>query len=224
MPARILALVLLLIAVPAQAQLRWQKGVHYNELPDGQTTGIAGRIEVAEVFSYVCHACYQASGPIEELKASLPADAALTYVHASFNTGWPIFQRAHVTAKLLGMADGRHAQLFSAIWETMEFPYIDRATRAPRQAPPTLEDFARFYARGGLVTEAAFLQKAASPEVEAGIRRAEELIRAWRVPSTPTLIVNGRYQIDNGTMKNWEEMRALVRYLVGLERTRLARK
>lgn len=223
MPRRLLVvLAILLGASPAMAQLRWQEGVHYATLDGGQTTGAAaGRIEVTEVFSYVCGACAQAHAPVEQLKSALPADAALTFVHAGFNTHWPLFQRGFVTAQLLGIAEANHARFFQAIWETAEFPFFDRATGKLREPVPTIADIARFYAKSGAVSEADFLKKAASPEVEAAIRRSEDLVKAWRVPSTPTFVVNGRYRIDNSKLSSWNELSQLVNHLVGLERARL---
>lgn len=222
MLARILILAALLGASSAHAQLRWQEGVHYTAVPGAQTAGApAGRIEVAEVFSYACGACYQAAAPVEKIKASLPADAAMVYLHAGFNNGWKVVQRAYVTAQLLGIADATHARVFAGIWETGDYPLLDRATGNVRQPALTIQDAARFYARNSNVSEADFVKKAASREVEAGMARADELTKLWRVGGTPTFVVNGRYQIDNGKLTNWDDLQALITYLVGLERTRL---
>ncbi len=212
----------LLTPGPALAQLLWAEGTHYQRVQPLVPPDVpAGRIPVTEVFSYACGGCFQAVKEVERLKTSLPPDAALTYLHAGFSTGWPLFQRAFFTAQALGIAETNHARLFDAIWTTMDFPYVDKATRRLRQPPPTLEDAARFYARGGSVSEADFLKKASSPEVDAAVNRAEELIRTWRVPSTPSFVVGGRYLINSQALKSWTEMSQLINYLVGLERSRL---
>jgi thiol:disulfide interchange protein DsbA len=213
----------LLAPTAALAQLRFQEGRHYTEVPAPQLTGLApaGKIEVTEVFSYVCNACAQFQGPVEELRKSLPDDAVLNYVHAGFNEGWQVFQRAHLTAQALGIADRNHARLFAAIWQTAEFPFFDPATGRPRQPGPVIRDFARFYAKGGGVSETDFAKLATSPQIEAAIRRTEALTKGWKVPHTPTLIVAGRYMINNDELSTQADLHALTGFLVGLERARL---
>lgn len=221
---RALLLAVLLVPAAAQAQLKWQEGRHYTLLPGGQTAGVpAGKIEVAEVFSYGCVFCNRARAAIAELAAALPADAAMTYVHASFipSEAWPMFQRAYYTARELGIDEATHEAMFVAVWESGEVPLLDRATGRVRQPLPTIEDAAKFYARLTPVKEPQFLQASTSPAVEARIKRAEELVRLWKIPGTPAVVVNGRYLIDNSGLSGWGEMRQLVEYLIGLERTRL---
>jgi thiol:disulfide interchange protein DsbA len=222
---RLLVLLMLLAAGHAHAQLRFQEGVHYVKVEGGLTTGVpSGKIEVAEVFSYVCGACFQATGPVAALKGKLPSDAVLTYVHAGFNTGWPVFQQAFVTAQQLGITEATHQKVFEGVWTTGKIPWFDPKTQQVRQPLLTIKDLARFYASTGAVTEAQFTARAASAEVKAGVARAEQLIRAWKVGSTPMFVVNGRYRIDNQRLGSWDEMGALVNYLVGLERARLKKK
>jgi thiol:disulfide interchange protein DsbA len=222
---RLLMIAVLLAPAPLLAQLRFEEGRHYNLVPTPQTSGTvpAGRIEVAEVFSYVCGGCYQAGAVVEQLKAGLPADAAFAYVHAGFNQGWELFQRAHLTAQQLGIADRDHGRLFTAVWETAEIPWLDPATGQRRQPGPTLQDMARFYAKGGGVTEAAFVAAATSPRIDAAVKRTDALIKGWQVPATPSFVVAGRYRIQNDSVSSIEELRDLFAFLVGLERSRLQR-
>jgi thiol:disulfide interchange protein DsbA len=223
---RLLLVVLLLGSVPSYAQLLWQEGVNYKKLPNPQTAGgvPAGKIEVAEVFSYGCIYCYRAKGEMAKLAAALPADAAMTYVHASFAPGeaWPMFQRAYYAARRLGIADALHDGVFTAVWESGEIPLLDIATGRIRKPLPTIEDAAKFYARLSSVKAADFLKTAASPAVEADMRRADELTKLWMVPGTPALVVNGRYIVDNS--QPHAQQRQVALFLVSMERTRLKTK
>lgn len=222
---RVLVLMMMLAAGAAQAQMRYQEGVHYFKVEGGQTAGVpAGKIEVAEVFSYVCGACFQASGPVAEVKGKLPSDAQLTYVHAGFNTGWPVFQQAYITAQQLGIVDATHKSVFDGVWTNGRIPWHDPKTGGIRNPMPTIRDLAKFYATTGTVTEAQFLAKANSAEVKAALERTESLIRTWKVGSTPIFVINGRYRIDNQKLGSWDELGVLVNYLVGLERSRLRQK
>lgn len=224
MLARLLMIALSLVPTATLAQMKWQQGTHYTLVAGDQTAGVpAGKIEVAEVFSYGCVHCFRAHQVMAGLAAGLPPDAAMTYVHAAFASAesWPMFQRAWYTARALGIAEQAHEAVFTAIWESGQIPLLDPATGKLRQPPPTINDMARFYASRSTVSEPAFLKVAASAEVEAQMRRADELIKLWRIPGTPAVVVNGRYLIDNSALANWDELRALVNYLVGVERARL---
>ncbi len=87
-----------------------------------------GKIEVMEVFSYGCIACNGFQPVMERLTRSLPPNAQIVLVPASFNPGeaWPIFQRAYFAAWTLGIADRTHQAMFDAIWKNR---------RARRQRP-----------------------------------------------------------------------------------------
>ncbi len=217
----LLSVTLLVIGASAQAQLLWQKGVHYEELPNVQRADTpADKIEVVEVFSYGCPFCDKAREDVAKLAAALPADAAMNYVHASFvpAEGWPMFQRAYYTARQLGIAQSLHESMFDAVWRTGEVPLMDKTTGKVRRPLPTIEEAAKFYARLSSVKVADFLKTAASPEVDAAVRRADELIKLWRVPGTPALVVNGRYLVSNDLP--FAQQARIVQYLISLERTR----
>jgi thiol:disulfide interchange protein DsbA len=214
---------LLVIFAPAVALLRWRVGVIYTVLMDAPRAGApADKIEVAEAFSYACPHCYRAKGDMAKLAASLPADAKMVYVHASFipSEGWPMFQRAYYTALQLGIAEATHDGVFQAIWETGEIPLIDPATQRTRRPLPTIEDAAKFYARVTRVKQAEFLKVANSPEIDAAMKRADELIRQWKVPGTPALVVNGRYLVNDRNI-TFAEVTQVVQFLITLERARL---
>jgi thiol:disulfide interchange protein DsbA len=219
---RLIVLSLLFIAAPALAQLRWREGVEYQLIANPQRAGApADKIEVAEVFSYGCPYCYRARGDMAELAAQLPADAAMTYVHASFrpDEGWLMFQRAYYAARELGVADATHEAMFKAIWETGEIPLVDLATGRLRRPLPTISDAAKFYAAHTSVKAGDFLKAAGSADVNAAMERADALIKLWRVSGTPCLVVNGRYLVSNDVP--FSEQVQIVKFLVGRERSRL---
>src|SRR4051812_12218248 len=103
----LLILASLLCTATASAQT-WTEGKNYFLIEPRQATSLeAGKIEVTEVFSYGCPACNAFSATADKLKASLPPNAQLTYLPASFipTEGWPMFQRAYFAAKALNIAD-----------------------------------------------------------------------------------------------------------------------
>jgi thiol:disulfide interchange protein DsbA len=221
---RVLLLLALALPLPAVAQLRWLEGRHYLRLPVAQTAeSRPGKIEVAEVFSYGCIHCFKAQADVARLKAALPADAYLTYVHASFNPAeaWPMYQRAWYTAQAMGIGEANHQKMFSAVWEAGEVLLLDKATNRVRKPLPTLQQAARFYARVANVKEADFLKTANSPAINAQVKRADQLIAAWRVGGTPSFVVNGRFLVNNDVVSSWSDMQSVILLLVSLERQRM---
>src|ERR1700738_5429917 len=92
------ALLALIITSLGHAQNRagqnWTEGTNYFPVIPAQHTDVpAGKIEVAEIFSYACPFCAQINPLMQPLKKSLPRNAQLVFVPASFNAyeDWPIF-------------------------------------------------------------------------------------------------------------------------------------
>jgi protein dithiol oxidoreductase (disulfide-forming) len=228
MTKRAIALISLLatlfISQSAMAQLRWVEGTHYTTItPATSYEAPPGKIEVTEVFSYGCPACNGALPGMNALKTKLPSDVVMNYVHASFipTEAWPMFQQAYITAKALGISEATHDMMFTAIWKTSEIPLADLATGRVKQPLPTIEDAARFYSRHTAVKEAQFLEMAKSFGVATQIKRADELVKVWKVPSTPSLVVNGRYLVNMQAAGSWDNVFEVVNFLVSQERVRL---
>lgn len=203
----------------------WTEGTHYALLAPVQHTSVAvGKVEVMEVFSYGCIACNRFQLIVEKLKESLPVNAQMVFLPASFNSSedWPMFQRAYLTAKTLGISERTHQLMFDAIWKTGELAISDPATRQLKSRMPTLEDAARFYAREGGIQAETFLATAKSFSVDLKIKVADAQIVAMQVESTPTFIVNGKYRVilDSLTSKDRpfaDQLIELVNYLVAKE-------
>jgi len=115
----------LLLAVGAAAQAAsFEAGKNYTVIPQAQRTNVApGKVEVMEVFSYGCPACNAFRSFMRKLKSSLPANAQLVYLPASWHPeeNWPLLQRAYYTAQAMGVAsagDFRVPGGTGATWRT----------------------------------------------------------------------------------------------------------
>jgi protein dithiol oxidoreductase (disulfide-forming) len=205
---------------PAQAQALFQAGRHYTVLKAPQRTNVpAGKVEVMEVFSYGCPACDRFQPTMKKLKAALPPNAEFVYLPASWNKAenWPLLQRAYITAQSLGVADKAHDEMFRAIWSTGELAVVDLNTGRPRSKLPSLEDIARFYQRVAGVKSADFITAAKSFGVDAKMRAADAQIMAMQVAGTPTIVVNGKYRINNEAMNTPEDIVNCTKFLVAKE-------
>lgn len=183
------------------------QGEHYDLIPGGQPfEPLDGKIEVVEVFNYVCPACAMFQPLVNSWKARLPDDVRFTYVPAPFGGNWDPYVRAYYTAEAMGIADQAHDAVFQAI-------HVERSLRGERGSDSP-QDIARVYAKFG-ADPAQFASTMASFTVNAKFGRAKQYIAQQRANSTPTIIVNGRYRIkarDFETMlQNTDRVIAQVR-------------
>jgi thiol:disulfide interchange protein DsbA len=195
----------------------WTEGKHYFLVNPARVPSVApGKVEVTEVFSYGCPACNIFVPVMHKLKQTLPANAVLTYLPASFNPSedWPMFQLAFCTAQALGVAEQTNDAMFDAVWKTGELAVIDPVTQRIKSHLPTLEDAARFYNRVAGVPIDKFLSTAKSFAVDTKVRSAEDAIQAYRVDRTPTIIVNGKYRLHAESAGGNDELIELVKWLV----------
>lgn len=199
---------------------RWVAGKNYFLVQPPRPTDLPkGKVEVTEVFSYACPACNAFLPTMEKLKASLPPNAVLDYLPAAFNTAedWPVFQQGYCTAQVLGVAEATHVAMFDAVWGSGELAVSDPATGRLKQHMPTIEDLARFYQQHAAVPAAKFVATAKSFQVDSLVRRANDLVAAYAVDRTPTLIVNGKYRVNTESAGGPDQVIELVRWLVSQE-------
>lgn len=222
----LLSLSLLAFAGVAAAQApasgtKWVEGKNYFRIePQQPTTVPAGKIEVMEVFSYACPVCWRFLPYADKIEKSLPADAQMVYLPASFipQEDWPVFQRAFFAAQALGVEAKTHDAMFKAIHAPGgELAVADPVTGRLKNPLPTLQDVARFYAKYGVKPD-VFIATANSFAVNMKMKRADAQIKAMGVTGTPTMVVDGKWRYDLASAGGVEQMGELTNYLIGLER------
>jgi thiol:disulfide interchange protein DsbA len=82
---------------------------------------------------------------------------------------------------------------------------------------PTIEDAARFYQRVTGVKAADFVAASKSFGIDLKSRQADSQIIAMQVTGTPTLVVNGKYRLNNEHRMSVDEIIELVKFLVAQE-------
>lgn len=221
--SRVLSTVALLgltLGAPLANAQQWVEGKDYFEIKPAQRTNQPpGIVEVTEVFSYGCIYCNRAIPMMDKLKASLPPNARMTYLPAAFNSAesWPMFQRVYYTAAALDLIPKMHDAVYSAVWTSKELSVTEADGRRLKSPQPTLEDAARYFEKKAGVKPEQFLATAKSFSVDAQCRRADALVKAYRVEGTPTLIVNGRYKVGGEALRDQNNLIGLVRFLVEKE-------
>ncbi len=202
---------------------QWVEGKNYFRIEPAVPTDRADHVVVTEVFSWGCPACNQFQPMADVIRKSLPAYVHWQYLPAAFipPEDWPTFQRAYYTAQALGLDNPTtHDAMFKAIW-TPGGPlntYAGLGTSQPRvkQHLPSIADVAKFYARYG-ADPRTFEATADSFAIRAKMKRADQLIKAYGVDSTPTLVVNGAYRLDVLSAGGLLQTQELVHYLAQKE-------
>jgi thiol:disulfide interchange protein DsbA len=191
-------------ATPAGAS-KFVAGTHYQVITPAQpTSSDAGKIEVAEVFMFGCPGCFAFEPHLQAWLKTLPDYVSFVRIPAPWNPTANLHARAYYTAAELGKTRDIEGPLFD------EFHV--------KHNPLDSEDkLAAFFKQFG-VEEATFRKTFESFAVGAKSSRAEDLIKRYRVSSTPSVVVNGKY-LTNGTMAgSYEAWFAIIDELVAQER------
>ena len=207
-------------AAPFVDNGKWVEGKNYFLIDPAQPTSHPGKIEVTEVFSYGCPACNGFHSTADQIARSLPPNAVMNYLAAAFrpDENWPMYQRAFYAAQALDLVGKTHDAMFDAVWKSGELSTYDLKASGlkPRSAWPTIEDAAKFYARYG-VDPKEFVGVANSFTVNTKMKRADDLMKAYGVDSTPTMIVNGKYRFTASSAGGYAQSIELTQWLVAKE-------
>lgn len=180
----------------------WEAGRDYFLVEPPQPTRHGDKIEVLEVFSYACPHCAHFQPYAEKLKATLPKNAEFALMPADFQPRWVMFARGFYAAKALGLVDKTHQAMFDAIYRD-HLP-LD-----------SMDAVAGFYAAHG-ADKATFLSTADSFVVDGNLQQVRAREIAYRIDSTPTIIVDGRFRVvaDADKSIGYDEMLEIVQHLV----------
>ncbi len=187
-------------AGPADFEL----GRHYSRLTPTQPTDSGpDSIEVVAVCSYESPACFELETYLaawDDRKAGYIDFRRLPTVASDTER---FYARAFFTAELLEKSQETHAALF-------------REIHVNGNALDTPGRLADFFARFG-VDPADFAAAFDSFTVHSMLERADHLNRRYRITSTPSIVVNGKYKTTPGSTSSGDEMMALIDHLARLE-------
>jgi len=206
-------------SISAHAAQVWTEGVNYFLIQPARTPAVPpGKVEVTEVFSYACPACNIFQPIMHKLKQAMPPNVVVDYLPAAFNTAedWPMFQLAYVTAQLLGVDQQTHDAMFDAVWKGGDLSISD-SSRGLKTRMPTIEDAAKFYSQRAGVPADKFLATSKSFSADLKVRTDQDLMVAYKVDRTPTIIVNGKYRLHVESAGGADQLIDLVKYLVAKE-------
>lgn len=182
-------------------------GSDYEVIPGGQPyQPLNGKIEVVEVFGYVCPACARFQPLVSAWERKLPADVRFSYVPAPFGPQWIPYAQAYYVAESMGLVGRTHDAVFHAIHLAQTLP---GEGKTPDEAA-----VAAFYGNYGADPK-QFLAAMHSFATAAKIKRGQQFMQRSGVAGTPTVVVNGKYRVLG---KSYEDMLRITNQLIAQER------
>jgi len=183
------------------------EGTDYLVIANGKPFQPAtGKIEVAEIFGFVCPACAAFQPQIGPWKAGLPSDVNFVYVPAMFGGTWDNYAKAFYAAQALGLEDKTHEALYKAI-------HVDQSLKGER-GKDSVEDIAAFYAKYGADPK-EFAATMSSFAVNAKTSAAKKFAQDSQITGTPSVIINGKYLVKG---KGFPDMLRIADHLIARER------
>ncbi|MDZ7748313.1 MAG: thiol:disulfide interchange protein DsbA/DsbL [Halofilum sp. (in: g-proteobacteria)] len=181
------------LAVLASASVAAQD---YRVLDGAQPGNDPETIEVVEFFWYGCPHCHNFEPYIERWKEDKPDGVTFRYVPAVFSPTWELHGRSFYAAQVLGVLDTFHDAMFRALHEQGRRLETESELRA-------------FVDELGLDGD-KFVDAMSSFAVDAKIRRARSLQKAYGISGTPSVVIDGRYVTSGGMAGGFDRMIEII--------------
>lgn len=196
------------VATPAAAAaIAPVEGTDYTTIdsPD-QPTG--NKVQVTEVFGYGCHFCSNLQPDLSRWKKTLPADVQFNYLPGPFGGLPDGFMRAFYAAKAVGVQEKSHDNIFKAV-------FVDKRVA-------TADDIPKLYGDYGIDPK-IFASTMQSFAVSAKVKAATDQAMRWGITGTPTIVVDGKYRVQQLTATGPQGMFRTVEWLVARQRPQHAK-
>ena len=174
---RVFAVIALLAAGSASAQL--VAGRDYQALKTPQPTDSGNKVEMIEFFWYGCPHCAALQPSLQAWLKRKPADVDFKRQPAVFQESWVPLTQLYYTLEAMGLVDKLHHDVFAAIHEQ----------KVRLQDPKVLQDW--IASKG--VDRQKFNDTFNSFSVQSRSKRASDVTRAYDIPGTPAIVIDGRY-------------------------------
>lgn len=166
------------------------EGRDYEVIRNGEPwMPLNGKVEVVEVFGYVCPACARIEPLFSAWEETLPADVRVSYVPAPFGPQWTPYAKAFYVAEGMGLVDRTHTPMFHAI-------HIEDSLPGEGETPDEAA-IAQWYGKFGADPK-QFRAAMDSFSTTAKVNRGRQFMVRSGVGGTPTIVVNGKYRVTGG--------------------------
>lgn len=194
-----------------KCETKFVEGEHYTKVGER----ISEKPEVREYFSFYCPHCFRFEPLMAGVKKQLPDGVSFERNHVDFLRGAPqktqqLLTKGLVIAKQLGMENEMAAAIFNYI-------HVQNAEFGSEKDLRNV-----FVINGGDGAQFDNLMKSQDVQEQADLlKQNQESMSANRaLSSVPTVIVSGKYRINNQALEHEDmeqEYNKLIKYLVSLD-------
>lgn len=191
---------------PAAVGEKYVEGAHYTLIEKPIATA-SGKIEVTEFFWYGCPHCEHFEPLLEAWEKTRPDDVVLIRSPAVWREPMKLHAQLFYLVQTLPNRDLVHSVLFAEII----------ALNGEKDMAAQSRKIAQFLAKFG-VSENDYNQKIQSAEINAKVQSAIALFEQTGAGGTPTIMVNGKYLVNNQAVSSVDEIMAIADFLILKER------
>jgi thiol:disulfide interchange protein DsbA len=166
-----------------------KEGVEYVTLSSPQPVQSAGKkVEVVEFFMYHCPHCNALEPSLEQWVKKQGDKISFRRVHMPFTGPADPEAHLHLTLEAMGLAEQWQSKVFKAV-------HVERIRLNSDQA---IIDWA---VKNG-IDRTKFLDTWNSFGVMTKLRRAPQLMAAYKIDGVPTVVIDGKYQTSPSIVQN----------------------
>lgn len=203
MKKALLIAVAMLMAPMAALAADYKEGVHYTVINQGPATA---KPEITEFFSFYCGHCFNFSKTqVPQIKANKPEGVVFKQKHVEFigkEMGVEM-SRAFAVAHQLKVDEKIEQAIFSAIHEK-------------KQRFTSRNDIRQVFIANG-VDGKDFDAAANSFMVSAQMSQMKRATENAQISGVPALVVNGKYRVETGAIKSYDELLDIAYYLTSMK-------
>lgn len=191
-------LILTMALLPFMAQSEpFNENEHFEVIKQTATE----KPEVMEFFSFYCGHCNKFSPIIDQLENELPESVPVKKIHVDFlgREMGPILTNAYAASQMLNIDDKFEAKVFNKLHYLRENIDGTEGVLNVFEALGVSSDDAMSALESFPVTGLASQMK----------RNTEK----FEIRGVPTIIVNGKYQVNLGSVKSSDELISLIKFL-----------
>ncbi|MFM2477279.1 thiol:disulfide interchange protein DsbA/DsbL [Celerinatantimonas sp. MCCC 1A17872] len=157
--------------------------------------------QVTEFFSLYCPHCYAFEQIFEKMEKSMP-DVAFKRVHVAFLGGdmGEEMVRAYAVAEVLGV----NKKMVPAFFDAIHVKHTPITSR---------NDIRQIFIDNGIASGEEFDSAVNSFAVNGLVAQMNKSVEDYQIQGVPTVIVNGKYQVEPSSVSNVGEYISLVKYL-----------
>ena len=166
-------------ALAAASPAAPRDGVQYRTLPVAQPAHAGGKVEVIGFFAYYCPHCHAFEPALSAWGSKQGDNIVFKRAHVPQGASVAPQQRLFYTLDAMGLLAEYHDKVFAAM-------------HVERQRLSTDEQVFAWAERSG-IDRARFVETWHSFGVQAGLRRAAEMMQAYQIPHWPMVAIDGRF-------------------------------